>query len=91
MQRSNTLSILLWSKTYKKHVILFFLSHFLFDKVMNEDGHMSSIKDKILSIDVSPGWKEGARIVFSKEGDQVKKPQSYNFKVYFTIVDFKHN
>lgn len=52
---------------------------------------MSSIKDKILSIDVSPGWKEGARIVFSKEGDQVKKPQSYHFKVYFTIVDFKHN
>lgn len=46
---------------------------------MNEDGHMSSIKDKILSIDVSPGWKEGARIVFSKEGDQVKKPQYYHF------------
>ncbi len=38
---------------------------------MNEDGYTSSIKDKILSIDVKPGWKEGTRIIFSKEGDQV--------------------
>ncbi|XP_017259645.1 dnaJ homolog subfamily B member 13 [Kryptolebias marmoratus] len=39
-------------------------------RVMNEDGHTSSIKDKILTIEVKPGWTEGTRIIFSKEGDQ---------------------
>ncbi|XP_054611108.1 dnaJ homolog subfamily B member 13 isoform X1 [Dunckerocampus dactyliophorus] len=39
-------------------------------RVMNDDGYTSGIKDKILSIDVKPGWKEGTRIIFSKEGDQ---------------------
>lgn len=38
---------------------------------MNEDGQTSSIKDKILTITVKPGWKEGTRITFPKEGDQV--------------------
>lgn len=41
---------------------------------MNEDGHTSSIKDKILTIDVKPGWKEGTKVTFPKEGDQVKAP-----------------
>lgn len=39
---------------------------------MNEDGYASSIKDKILTIHVKPGWKEGTKIIFPKEGDQVK-------------------
>ena len=39
---------------------------------MNEDGNTSSIKEKILSIDVQPGWKDGTKIIFPKEGDQVK-------------------
>lgn len=38
---------------------------------MNEDGQTSSIKDKILTVDVQPGWKQGTRITFEKEGDQV--------------------
>lgn len=38
---------------------------------MNEDGYTSSIKDKILSLNVKPGWKEGTKIIFPKEGDQV--------------------
>lgn len=37
---------------------------------MNEDGHTSSIRDKILTINVKPGWKSGTRITFPKEGDQ---------------------
>ncbi|KAH0625274.1 hypothetical protein JD844_033731 [Phrynosoma platyrhinos] len=37
---------------------------------MNEDGHASTIKDKILTIDVQPGWKQGTRITFQEEGDQ---------------------
>ncbi|CAI9563572.1 unnamed protein product [Staurois parvus] len=39
-------------------------------RVMNEDGHTSSIRDKILSIDVQSGWKPGTRITFPNEGDQ---------------------
>nr|XP_033804557.1 dnaJ homolog subfamily B member 13 [Geotrypetes seraphini] len=39
-------------------------------RVMNEDGHTSSIRDKILSIEVQPGWKPSTRITFPKEGDQ---------------------
>ncbi|XP_066506697.1 dnaJ homolog subfamily B member 13 [Hoplias malabaricus] len=39
-------------------------------RVMNEDGHTSSIKDKILTITVKPGWSEGTRVTFPKEGDQ---------------------
>lgn len=39
---------------------------------MNEDEYTSSIKDKILSLSVKPGWKEGTKITFPKEGDQVK-------------------
>ena len=45
-------------------VIVFYL------KVMNEDGHTSSIRDKILTINVKPGWRAGTRITFPKEGDQ---------------------
>lgn len=40
-------------------------------QVMTEDGHASTIKDKILTIDVRPGWKPGTKITFEKEGDQV--------------------
>lgn len=46
------------------------LRNSMFSKIMNEDGHTSSIKDKILSLTVFPGWYEGTRITFPKEGDQ---------------------
>ncbi|XP_074160144.1 dnaJ homolog subfamily B member 13 isoform X2 [Sminthopsis crassicaudata] len=39
-------------------------------RVMNDDRFSSTIKDKILTIDVLPGWKQGTRITFEKEGDQ---------------------
>ena len=38
--------------------------------VMNEDGHTSSVRDKILSIRIKRGWKQGTRITFKEEGDQ---------------------
>nr|XP_018892917.1 dnaJ homolog subfamily B member 13 isoform X1 [Gorilla gorilla gorilla] len=41
-------------------------------RVLNEDGYSSTIKDKILTIDVKPGWRQGTRITFEKEGDQVR-------------------
>ena len=31
------------------------------------------MQDKILTINVKPGWKEGTRITFPNEGDQVRK------------------
>ena len=34
-------------------------------RVMNEDGHTSSIRDKILTITVKRGWKPGVRCHFS--------------------------
>lgn len=40
--------------------------------MLNEDGYSSTIKDKILTIDVRPGWRQGTRITFEKEGDQVR-------------------
>ncbi|XP_078401353.1 dnaJ homolog subfamily B member 13 isoform X2 [Cetorhinus maximus] len=39
-------------------------------RIMNEDGHTSSIKDKILTIQVKQGWKPGTKITFPNEGDQ---------------------
>ena len=39
-------------------------------QVMNDDGHTSSIRDKILTITVKRGWRPGTRITFEKEGDQ---------------------
>ncbi|CAJ1064196.1 dnaJ homolog subfamily B member 13 [Xyrichtys novacula] len=57
-------------------------------RVMNEDGCTSSIKDKILTIDVEPGWKEGTRIVFSKEGDQ--GPNSIPADIVFIVQQKNH-
>ncbi|CAN9501710.1 unnamed protein product [Ophioblennius macclurei] len=57
-------------------------------RVMNEDGHTSSIKDKILSIDVKPGWREGTQVVFSKEGDQ--GPNSIPADIVFIVREKSH-
>nr|XP_046266447.1 dnaJ homolog subfamily B member 13 [Scatophagus argus] len=57
-------------------------------RVMNEDGYTSSIKDKILTIDVKPGWKEGTRIIFPKEGDQ--GPNSIPADIVFIVCQRSH-
>ncbi|XP_051257892.1 dnaJ homolog subfamily B member 13 [Dicentrarchus labrax] len=57
-------------------------------RVMNEDGYTSSIKDKILTIDVKPGWKEGTRIIFPKEGDQ--GPNSIPADIVFIVRQKSH-
>ncbi|XP_074468250.1 dnaJ homolog subfamily B member 13 [Sebastes fasciatus] len=58
-------------------------------RVMNEDGYTSSIKDKILTIDVKPGWKEGTRIIFPKEGDQ--GPNSIPADIVFIVRQKSHS
>ncbi|XP_070773507.1 dnaJ homolog subfamily B member 13 [Enoplosus armatus] len=57
-------------------------------RVMNEDGYTSSIKDKILTIVVKPGWKEGTKIIFPKEGDQ--GPNSIPADIVFIVQQKSH-
>ncbi len=39
-------------------------------RVLNDDGHTTTVQDKILTVAVKPGWAEGTRVVFANEGDQ---------------------
>lgn len=57
-------------------------------RVMNEDGHTSSIRDKILTINVKPGWRSGTRITFPKEGDQ--GPNNIPADIVFIVKDKDH-
>lgn len=40
-------------------------------RVLNSDGRTYRTDDKLLTINVKPGWKAGTKITFPKEGDQV--------------------
>ncbi|KAK3603559.1 hypothetical protein CHS0354_027982 [Potamilus streckersoni] len=57
-------------------------------RVMNEDGHTSSIRDKILTITVKKGWKPGTRITFPEEGDQ--GPNNVPADIVFIVKDKQH-
>ncbi|KAK2148654.1 hypothetical protein LSH36_488g06012 [Paralvinella palmiformis] len=57
-------------------------------RVMNEDGHTSSIRDKILTISVKKGWKPGTRITFPQEGDQ--GPNNVPADIVFIVKDKTH-
>lgn len=52
-------------------------------KVLNADGKISK-EDKIVSVDVRPGWKSGTKVTFAKEGDQApgKIPSDIVFVIY---------
>ncbi|EGD76835.1 hypothetical protein PTSG_08182 [Salpingoeca rosetta] len=52
-------------------------------KVLNDDGHTTTQRDKILTVNVKPGWKEGTRVTFPKEGDQ--GPNNIPADVVFVI------
>jgi len=56
-------------------------------KVYSEDGSSRS-EDKVLKINVKPGWKSGTKITFSKEGDQV--PGKIPADIAFIIRDAPH-
>jgi len=58
-------------------------------RVMNEDGHTSSIRDKILTISVKPGWRAGTRITFPQEGDQ--GPNNIPADIVFVVKDKQHS
>ncbi|KAJ8315625.1 hypothetical protein KUTeg_007775 [Tegillarca granosa] len=57
-------------------------------RVMNEDGHTSSIRDKILTITVKRGWKPGTKITFLEEGDQ--GPNNVPANIVFIVKDKPH-
>ena len=57
-------------------------------RVMNDDGHTSSFKEKILTITVKRGWKPGTRITFEQEGDQ--GPNSIPADIVFIVRDKPH-
>lgn len=57
-------------------------------KVLNADGRTTRMEDKILTIDVKPGWKAGTKITFPKEGDQA--PHKVPADIVFVIKDKPH-
>ncbi len=46
-------------------------------------------EDKVLTIDVKPGWKAGTKITFPKEGDQT--PYNIPADIVFVIKDKPHS
>lgn len=57
-------------------------------RILNSDGKSTRLEDKILTIDIKPGWKAGTKITFPKEGDQ--SPNSVPADVVFVIRDKPH-
>ena len=56
-------------------------------KVLNLDGMSQRNEEKILTVNVKKGWKQGTKITFGKEGDQY--PGRIPADVVFTIKDKK--
>lgn len=57
-------------------------------KVLNSDGRTTRSEDKLLTIEVHPGWKEGTKVTFPRESDQ--SPNNIPADVVFIIKDRPH-
>jgi DnaJ-class molecular chaperone len=57
-------------------------------KVLNPDGRSTRSEDKVLTIDIKPGWKQGTKITFPREGDQ--SPATIPADIIFIIKDKPH-
>lgn len=57
-------------------------------KILQNDGRSSRSEDKVLTIDVKPGWKAGTKITFPREGDQ--SPNTIPADIVFIIKDKPH-
>lgn len=57
-------------------------------KVLNPDGRSYRKEDKVLTINVKPGWKAGTKITFQREGDQ--NMGSIPADIVFVIKDKPH-
>ncbi|XP_074386601.1 dnaJ homolog subfamily B member 1 isoform X2 [Zonotrichia albicollis] len=58
-------------------------------KRLGPDGKTVRNEDKILTIEVKKGWKEGTKITFPKEGDQT--PNNIPADVVFVLKDKPHD
>lgn len=58
-------------------------------KVLLQDGRSTRSEDKVLTIDIKPGWKAGTKITFPREGDQ--SPSSIPADIVFIIKDKPHS
>ena len=56
-------------------------------RVLSPDG-TSSLQEKVLQVDVKPGWKAGTKVTFSEEGDQY--PGRIPADVVFVIKERQH-
>merc|ERR1712156_507161 len=56
-------------------------------KVHHDDGRITH-EDKVLKINIKPGWKSGTKVTFSQEGDQV--PGKIPADIAFIIRDKPH-
>ncbi|KAI3382590.1 hypothetical protein SNEBB_002257 [Seison nebaliae] len=57
-------------------------------KMYNADGKTSRTEDKVLVIEVKPGWKSGTKITYPQEGDH--NPSSIPADIIFIIKDRPH-
>ncbi|KAL7852214.1 hypothetical protein SRHO_G00179990 [Serrasalmus rhombeus] len=57
-------------------------------KRLNPDGRTTRPEDKILTVEVKKGWKEGTKITFPKEGDET--PTNIPADVVFVVKDKPH-
>jgi len=57
-------------------------------KVLAADGRSTHLEDKVLTIDIKPGWKAGTKITFPREGDQ--SPNTIPADIVFIIKDKPH-
>jgi len=57
-------------------------------QVLNADGRTTRAEEKLLTIDVKPGWKAGTKVTFAREGDQA--PNTIAADVVFVIQDKPH-
>ncbi|KAJ3313091.1 Mitochondrial translocator assembly and maintenance protein 41 [Boothiomyces sp. JEL0838] len=58
-------------------------------KLLNDDGMTTSVKEKILTVEISSGWRAGTKIIFPKEGDQ--GPNKIPSDVAFIVKETKHD
>ncbi|XP_064416371.1 dnaJ homolog subfamily B member 4 isoform X1 [Latimeria chalumnae] len=58
-------------------------------KKLNPDGRTVRVEDKILTIEIKRGWKEGTKITFPREGDET--PNTIPADIVFIIKDKPHS
>merc|ERR1739848_145511 len=56
-------------------------------KVYRDDGSLA-LEDKVLKINIKPGWKSGTKVTFSQEGDRL--PGKIPADIAFIIKDKPH-